>query len=188
MLRKRNIKNLPESEVIALAKKQSRYFGVLYDRYFDQIFRFVFKKLGGQEDLAGDITQQAFMKAMANIEKYEDRGLPFSSWLYRIAQNEVLMYFRKVKKNVEVAIDENRIMDLAGEANLSNSMSIGDQERLVEMLNDLKEDQIAIIELRFFQEMSFKEIAEIYNITEANAKMRTYRILERIGKKWEEKK
>ncbi|MGB0915737.1 MAG: RNA polymerase sigma factor [Crocinitomicaceae bacterium] len=174
--------------MIALAKKQSRYFGVLYDRYFEQIFRFVFKKLGGQEDLAGDITQQAFMKAMANIEKYEDRGLPFSSWLYRIAQNEVLMYFRKAKKNVVVAIDENRIMDLAGEANLSNSMSIDDQEKLIEMLNNLKEDQIAIIELRFFQEMSFKEIAEIYNITEANAKMRTYRILERIGKKWEEKK
>ena len=185
MLRKKNIQNLTESEVIALAKKQSRYFGVLYDRYFDQIFRFVFKKLGGQEDLAGDLTQQTFMKAMANIEKYEDRGLPFSSWLYRIAQNEVLMYFRKSKKNFEVAIDENRVMDLAGEANISNSMSIDDQERLMEMLNDLKEDQIELIELRFFQEMSFKEIADIYNITEANAKMRTYRILERIGKKWE---
>lgn len=185
LLRKKNIQNLTESEVIALAKKQSRYFGVLYDRYFDQIFRFVFKKLGGQEDLAGDLTQQTFMKAMANIEKYEDRGLPFSSWLYRIAQNEVLMYFRKAKKNIEVAIDENRVIDLAGEANISNLMSIDDQERLVEMLNDLNEEQIELIELRFFQEMSFKAIAEIYNITEANAKMRTYRILERIGKKWE---
>ena len=70
--------------------------------------------------------------------------------------------FKIPKKNVEVAIDENRIMDLAGEANLSNSMSIGDQERLVEMLNDLKEDQIAIIELRFFQEMSFKEQLTIW--------------------------
>lgn len=188
MLRKKNIQSLPESEVIALAKKQSRYFGVLYDRYFDQIFRFVFKKLGGQEDLAGDITQQAFMKAMANIEKYEDRGLPFSSWLYRIAQNEVLMYFRKAKKNFVVAIDENKVIDLAGEANISCSMSMDDQEKLIEMLNKLNEDQVELIELRFFQELSFKEIADIYNITEANAKMRTYRILERIGKTWNKEK
>jgi RNA polymerase sigma-70 factor (ECF subfamily) len=185
LLRKKDIINLPESEVIALAKKQSKYFGVLYDRYFDQLFRFVFKKVGGREDLAGDLTQQTFMKAMANISKYEDRGFPFSSWLYRIAQNEVLMYFRKSKKNIEVAIDENRMINLAGEANISNSMSVGNQERLIEMLNDLKENQLELIELRFFQSMSFKEISNIYNITEANAKMRIYRILERIEKKWE---
>ena len=184
MLRKKDILNLPESEVITLAQKQSKYFGVLYERYFDQLFRFIFKKVGGKEDLAGDLTQQTFMKAMANIKKYEDRGFPFSSWLYRIAQNEVLMYFRKSKKNIEVAVDENRMIDLAGEANISNSMSTKNQERLIEMLNDLKEGQLELIELRFFQDMSFKEISNIYNITEANAKMRTYRILERIGKKW----
>jgi len=185
LLRKKNLQSLPEPEIIALAKNKSRYFGVLYDRYFDQIFRFVFKKLGGKENLAGDITQQTFMKAMANIGKYEDRGFPFSSWLYRIAQNEVLMYFRKATKNIEVTINENSIMELADEANLSNSMSIENQERLIEMLNGLKEDQIELIELRFFQEMSFKEIADIYNITEANAKMRTYSILKRLGKTWE---
>lgn len=188
MLRKKNIINLPESEVIALAKKHSKYFGVLYDRYFEQLFCFIFKKIGGREDLAGDLTQQTFMKAMANIQKYEDRGFPFSSWLYRIAQNEVLMFFRKSKKNIEVAIDENRVVDLAGEANISSSMSMENQERLIEMLNGLDEDQIELIELRFFQGLSFKDVSNIYNITEANAKMRTYRILERIRKNWETEK
>ena len=186
LLRKRkNKKQLTESEVIALAKQDQVYFGTLYNKYFDQIFRFVFKKLGGDEEITGDLTQQTFMKAMANIQKYEDRGLPFSSWLYRIAQNEVLMFFRKQKKSFTVAIDENKVVGLASEASLSSEyMSQQDQEKLIELLNHLDANHLELIELRFFQEMSFKEIADIYSISEANAKMRTYRILERINKTW----
>lgn len=180
----KKIKFVDEVELIAHAKKDAKYFGSLYNKYFDQIFRFIFKRLGGDEDLAGDLSQQTFMKALANIEKYEDRGFPFSSWLYRIAQNEVNMHFRKAKKNQSVPVDENRIADLASEAEIGSYMSIEDQEQLIEMINDLNDDQMDLIELRFFQELSFKEIAEIYNITEANAKMRTYRILKRIAKKW----
>lgn len=186
MSKKDQISKLSDSELVALAKKKSKYFGALYDRYFDQIFRFTFKRLGGNESLAGDLAQQTFIKAMANLQKYEYRGLPFSSWLYRIAQNEVSMFFRQQKKNYSVSIDEERLMDVAGEANINSYMSIEQQEQLVETLNKLEQSQQDLIELRFFQEMSFKEIAEIYDITEANAKMRTYRILEKIGKMWEE--
>lgn len=174
-----------ESEAIALAKKDRKHFGVLYNQYFDQMFRFIFMRVGGDEDVSGDLTQQTFMKAMANLDKYEDRGLPFSSWLYRIAQNEVLMFFRSKKKTYHVPIDENRVNDVALEANVSGQyMSMDEQEKLVEMLNSLEASQLDLIELRFFQKMSFKQIAEIYNISEANAKMRTYRILERINKQW----
>ena len=188
MTTKKNSEKLTESELIALAKTDSKYFGVLYDIYFDQIFRFVFKRLGGKEHTAGDITQQTFIKAMANIQKYEDRGFPFSSWLYRIAQNEVSMFFRKEKKTHTVSIDENQLSDMASEAAIGQHMSQEEQEQLIEMMNELEEEQLDIIELRFFQGLSFKEIATIYSISEANAKMRTYRILERIGKKWNKTK
>lgn len=186
LIRKKKIQ-FTEAELIAKAKTDTTYFGGLYNAYFEQIFRFVFKKVSGNEDLAGDLTQQTFMKAMANIQKYEDRGFPFSSWLYRIAQNEVLMHFRAQKKTFYVAIDEERINELASEVSGSvQYMSTEEQEQLVAMLNELDSDSLDLIELRFFQELSFKEIAEIYSITEANAKMRTYRILERINKKWKD--
>lgn len=184
----RNRKNLSDAELVVLAKKKSADFGLLYEKYFELIFRFVFKKLGGLEDTAGDITQMVFMKAMANINKYEDRGFPFSSWLYRIAQNEVALFFRNEKKNFSVPIDESRIIELASEAELGSNMTMEQQEELIEMLNVLEESHLEIIELRFFQELSFKEISEIYNITEANAKMKVYRILEKIGKKWKGEK
>ena len=187
MKKRTKINELSEAELIQGAKKDSKYFGVLYDRYFEQIFRFIFKRLGGLEEIAGDLSQQTFIKALANINRYEDRGFPFSSWLYRIAQNEVSMYFRKQKKQHFVEITENSLFVIAEEANIMVSKDVEKQDLLIEILNSLDQNQLDLIELRFFQALSFKEIAEIYNISEANAKMRLYRILEKLAQKWESK-
>lgn len=183
---RRNKKNLSESQIIELAKEDSFYFGELYNTYFERIYRFTFKRLGGNEEVAGDLTQQTFIKAMANMAKYEDRGLPFCSWLYRIAQNEVSMFFRSQKATQTVDIDESKFKDMCAEANLDSYMSMESQEKLVELLNEMEQEHLDLIELRFFQGLSFKEIAEIYGITEPNAKMRVYRILEKLNKKWNE--
>ena len=74
---------------------------------------------------------------------------------------------------------------MATEAKLEvQYMSMDEQEKLVDLLNELPEEHLDLIELRFFHQLSFKQIAEIYTISEANSKMRTYRILERINKMW----
>lgn len=172
-----------EGEQIRLSQLDHRHFGVLYEAYFDSIYRFIYKRLGGNEEVAGDLSQQTFMKAMANIGKYEDRGYPFSAWLYRIALNEVNLFFRNQKKEFTVEINDNQLVGIiedAGERNVSQF----DLEQLIEILNTLEHKQSEIIELRFFQKMSFKEIAAIYSISEANAKMRIYRILEKIKEQW----
>ncbi len=183
MFRKKH-SNLSESEIIRLAKKQQEYFGMLYEKYFEQIFRFVFRRLGGDEETAGDLTQQTFIKAMANMDRYTDKGLPFSSWLYRIAQNEVSMHFRSSKKTVSVAIEQQSVLSLLDDVTSSHHMSLEEQEKLIRLLNELEQEQCDLVELRYFQGVSFKEISEIYNISEANAKMRVYRILEKLKSKW----
>ena len=185
-MKRNDQKNLSEIELIALAKRDKSYFGKLYEAHFESIYRFTFKRLGGDEDIAADITQLTFMKAMTKIHQYEDRGYAFKSWLYRIAQNEVTMYFRKQQNTQHVSIEKRHISELGQEAQLGRYMTIEDQERLVQLLNEMEADALDLIELRFFQEMSFKEIATIYGISEANAKMRVYRILERLQKKWEQ--
>lgn len=186
MFKKRNRTQLSDSELVALAKVKHVHFGVLYERYFNKIFRFIFKRLGGDEASTGDLTQQTFMKAMASLDKYEDRGFPFCSWLYRIAQNEVNMFFRGNKNGITIEIEDKQVLHILEEANLGNYMSIEDQEKLMVQLNELPQENLDLIELRFFQELSFKEIADIYSITEANAKMRIYRILEKMNKNWKE--
>lgn len=175
---------IDDSKQIALAKKNRDAFGPLYEKYFERVFLYIFKKVT-DEDTTGDICQMVFLKAMMNIEKYEDRGVPFGAWLFRIASNEVNMYFRKSKKTHVVEIEESGLIDMIKEMEVGdNYEDIERQEKLIEILNQLKPEHTELLELRFFQNMSFKEIAEIYNITEANAKMKTYRLLEKIKKDW----
>lgn len=184
MFKRRKPIAITEPELIRKAQDDHRHFGTLYEKYFEQIYRFIFKRLGGNEEASGDLVQQTFIKAMANLNKYEDRGLPFSAWLYRIAQNEVNMYFRAQKKQYYVEINDRQLAGLLEETTGSHTFSQGDIEQLVGIINNLEETQLDLIELRFFQEMSFREIAAIYNITEANAKMRLYRLLEKIKQQW----
>lgn len=182
MFKKKDLHNLSETELIKLAKKDMRYFEALYERNFEFVFRFLFKRLSGNEDLASELTQKTFIKAMGAISKYEDRGYAFSTWLIRIAQNEANMFFRASKKIVLIEISGIEVKPLLNEVYESSEFKDEHFELLIKMLNDLPDDQSDLIELRFLHEMSFKKIADIYNITEANAKMRVYRIIEKLRK------
>lgn len=185
MFFKRFNKQFDEALAVQRAKQDPRHFGVIYEHYFEQLYRFIFKRLGGNEAVAGDLVQQAFMKAMANIQKYEDRGVPFSAWLYRIAQNEINMFFRKEQKNYFVEINDRQLLNLLEEAGETDPLFSAEAiEQLMGIINNLEEQQLDLIELRFFQQLSFKEIADMYGITEANAKMRLYRLLEKIKLQW----
>ena len=97
-----------DQTLVAAAKKNRDAFAIIYDKYFERIYLFIFKRVC-DEDIAGDICQETMLKVMFNIDKYEDRGLPFSAWLYRIASNEVNLFFRKKKKNVVVEVQEKHL-------------------------------------------------------------------------------
>jgi len=182
-LDKKQVTYQQDLEFIARAKRDKNAFSLLYNKYWDQIFLYIFKKVQSMDD-AGDICQSAMLKAMMNLPKYEDRGFPFSAWLYRIASNEVNLYFRRKKKDAFVEIRETHVKSLMTEIELSNINSIDEQEKLMLVLGDLKPNQVEIIEMRFFFGYSFKEIADVYKISEANAKMRLYRIIEKLKLKW----
>ncbi len=173
--------NVPanESKIIELAKKQPDAFALLYDYYHKPIFIFIYKKVRNKEQTA-DITQQVFLKAMLNLNKYVYRGFPFSSWLYRIAQNEVNMLFRSNKKMIETEISENDAKTLAEE--ISNHYSDEEIECILKIVANLPEEQNNLIEMRFFQKLSFKEIGSIFEISEDNAKVKIYRILDKLKK------
>ena len=170
-------------EFIAKAKRDKNSFSLLYNKYWEQLFLYIFKKVQSM-DVAGDVCQTAMLKAMMNLPKYEDRGFPFSAWLYRIASNEVNLYFRKKKKDGFVEIKDTHVKELMGEIEISGLESIDEQEKLLAVLSELKPNQAEIIEMRFFFSYSFKEIADFYKISEANVKMRLYRIIDKLKQKW----
>lgn len=170
---------ISEKEVIAAAKTNPARFAPLYNKYYKPIFIYVFKKIK-DEDLTGDITSRVFLKALLNIDKYQDRGFPFSSWLYKIAGNEVNMYFRKANKKQEVELNENDLRTLLDE--VTTFKDDGELGVVIEALNQLPLDQTELIDLRFFEKRSFKEMGEVLGISEGNAKIKLYRAIDKLKK------
>lgn len=169
-----------EWEEIQAAQQNPARFRPLYERYYEPIFRFVFRRTA-DSDLAADLCSQVFLKALQRLGSYQFRGVPFSAWLFRIASNEVAQHFRQNSQKRTVSVEENTLSDVAEEMELEDE--IWQVEELVHALDTLKPTDLSLIELRFFEQRPFKEIAEILDITESNAKVKTYRILERL-RKW----
>ncbi len=169
-----------EYAILKRSRKDPQAFSELYEKYFDRIFNFIYRQTD-DEDLAADLCSQTFLSAINNIDRYEFRGVPFSAWLYKVASNEVNKHYRKIKNNKVFSLEEVRIRELI---EISNE-DLWDEELTNRLLNYLKElptDMLEVLELRFFEEKNFKEIAYILDITESGAKMRTYRALDRLRK------
>lgn len=168
-----------ELQHIEAAKINPARFDLLYESYYRSIFIFVHRRTG-DEELTADITSQVFLKALININKYVYKGVPFSAWLFRIALNEINMYFRKNNGDRVVSLDQSGIGAIIAEVvEEDNSDS---QKRMMAALSKMEDCDIQLIELRFFEKRSFAEVGTIVGLTENNAKVRVYRILEKIKK------
>ena len=168
--------------MILAAQKDHRKFSVLYDRYFEPIFRFIYRRTG-RENLTADLCSQTFLKALQNLKKFEYRGVPFSAWLYRIASNEVNKYYRKTKKVMEFSLEEGVMGEVLEEDDFEDQL-----DYLEEFLGNLSTEEVMILELRFYENRSFQEIAYILEISESAAKMRTYRAIDKLKQFFSAKK
>lgn len=167
-----------EKLIIELAKKDMRKFSPLYDKYYEQIFRYIYQRLNSKE-IAFDITSQVFLKAMIKLKDYKHKGVPFTSWLYRIAKSELNNEFIKDKKSRTINIKKDYVKDLFDEIKeRDNSEEL--KTLLISALEDLDENDLLIIEMRYFEKRSFKEVGEIMEITENNAKVKLYRALDKL--------
>jgi RNA polymerase sigma-70 factor (ECF subfamily) len=166
-----------ELRQIEIAKKDPRQFAPLYKKYHEAIFRYVYKRVD-EEEAAYDITSSVFVKALASLPRYEFRGVPFSSWLFRIAKSELYQSFRDKKAQRTVSLDSVTIVQFIDE--LNEDFSEEQRTTLLNSLKLLKDHQLQLIEMRFFEKRSFKEIGEIVGLTENNAKVKTFRALVKL--------
>jgi RNA polymerase sigma-70 factor, ECF subfamily len=167
-----------EYEIIKKAIDNPEVFGFLYEKYYKQIFLFVLRRIDDKATTA-DLVSQIFLKAMLNLGKYKFQGLPFSAWLYRIATNQINEFYRGSHFQRVISVEDAQISHVLKEVAITDS----DKTDLIsKLLEELDEDEVQILELRFFEDRTFKEVAFILDITENNAKVRTYRILEKLKK------
>lgn len=163
---------------VTQAKSDPTKFEPLYRKYYSPILRYLQQRVDDQE-VAYDIASQVFIKAMKHIVNYEDRGVPFGSWLYRIAKSELYQQFREKQASKLVRIDAIQVASF-DEVFFDVDELEQNRSRLLQTMRYLKPDQLKLIEMRFFEQMSFKEIGEELGLTENNAKVKTFRAVEKL--------
>ncbi len=168
-----------EFEAVQRAVKDPAEFQVLYDRYFAIIFNYIFRKID-DEEITADLTSQTFLRALKNLKKYRFKGVPVSAWLYRIASNEVNRHYQQTKKRVVFSFDVQGFENLI-EQHVEEEHTL-DIDHIIRQMRLMNELDIEALELRYFESKNFAEMAYILDITEANAKMRTYRAIEKLRK------
>jgi len=168
-----------ELMIIEAAKLNPEKFAPLYNKYYRQIFNYVYQRMESK-DTAFDITGQVFLKALTNLGKYQFKGVPFASWLYRIAHNEVMQLFRTQKDKRAVNADVGDLRFICEE----NEEPFFEEyiPAIKKLILELDKDDLQLVEMRYFEKRPFKEIAEILDITEVNAKVKMYRIIEKLKK------
>ncbi|MFY0687247.1 MAG: RNA polymerase sigma factor [Cyclobacteriaceae bacterium] len=165
-----------EQQWIRNAQKDIKGFEPLYNRYYEAVFRFLFRRTG-EEDLTADLCSQTFYKALSNISKFRWQGKPFGAWLFVIARNELKKHYRNQKQ-----------VYLIDEIELKNLFEIDEPtmqpllDRVLSELQLLKELEIRIIELKYFEGASFKEISDLLGQKESTIKMKMYRAIDKVKK------
>lgn len=168
-----------ENKVIRDAVQgESSAFGLLYDHYQPQIYRFVFLKVSRREE-AEDLTHQVFLSAWQNMKGYVDQGYPFSAWLYRIARNEIIDYYRTRKGTV--SIDEVDPEYFAAVENIipATERNMAIRQALL-ALKTLKQEYQDVVIMRFVEELSPKEVAVALGKTEGAVKLIQHRALRQL--------
>lgn len=174
---------LRENAIIEAAKKNPERFEPIYKKYHEQIFRYVYQRMDDIET-AHDVTSQIFLKAITKLDKYEFRGVPFSSWLYRIAMSEVYQYLKDQSSVRTINVETSGLADMVDD--MEDDDRHFEHQKLIKLIGELPEEELQIIEMRYFEKRSYREIGEILGIEENNAKVRSFRIVGKLKKSFQQ--
>jgi RNA polymerase sigma-70 factor (ECF subfamily) len=150
-------------------------FGDLYVHYLDDIYKYIFYRVG-DEKRAEDLTERVFIRAWEAIEGYEPRGYPLSSWLYRIAHNAVVDYYRadKGEKPLDAVAFTLADDSLGPEETLIKKREVSN---LLEAIAQLSEEKQRLIALRFVEGLSHAHVAQILGKSEGACRVIQHRAL-----------
>jgi len=162
-------------------------FDEIYDAHFDDIFRYALHRTGNVAD-AEDLCAQTFLKALKNFWRFRWSGVPISAWLFRIATNEINAHFRKRAKRSFSAIDRHapQLADDGPDGEDAVAMAEAASVRrgafaaLSAAIQTLKPEDQTLLTLRYFEDKTYGEIAQIVGKREGAVTMRIRRALDKL--------
>lgn len=174
-----------EAEIVERAKDDDQAFEILYNHYLPKIFGYIFKRTGNRE-VTEDLVSTTFMKVFCNIKKFEHKGFSFSSWVYKIATNNLVDYYRKQGRVIEIDI-ETTVSLASNEKTPEEQMEDFHNKKVIKwVLDQLPKKYEKVLSLKFFAELSNSEIAETMGISPNNAGVLIHRASKSFQKKYQE--
>ncbi len=166
-------KEAEERLLIEAAQKDLSRFAELYDENFERVYAFVARRVGDR-DAAEDLTAEVFHHALANLGRFEWRGVPFAAWLFRIAANAIADRWQLAAKEQGNPAAEKSDPEESG------LDEVEQRARLFRLVNDLPTSQRRVIEMRFAEEKSIREIAQNLRRSEGAVKQLQFRALQNL--------
>ena len=166
-----------ERELVERAKRDAREFGALYDRHFQQIYRFVYSRVR-EQTAAEDVTSEIFMKALKAMPRYQDTGRPFAAWLYQISVNAIADRYRTLRP--AQPLDDFHDLSVAGPA-LEDLASHRDEiRRIWALVEGLPIQQRTALVLKFQEDMKIEDIAVVMGKSAGAVKLLIHRGVSRL--------
>ena len=146
------------AQLVVLAQQGDQTaFASLYEQYSPLVYRFLRRRLDGPDEIVEDLTEDVFVKVYEKLDRYVERGLPFTAWLYRIAHNHLVDYLRSLPRMTASSLDA--VAEVPERAATAAFSRVLDRQSLEPALARLTPEQRQTIELRFLEGMSVAETA-----------------------------
>lgn len=168
-----------EQAIVDCQKGNLDKFSLIFEAFYKKVYQFVYFRTLHKET-AEDLTSMVFVKALEHISSFDKSKAQFSTWIFQIARNSVIDFYRSKKESVNI----EDVWDLQSKENLEQELDIREKlEQVKGYLQTLPARQREIIIMRVWDGLSHKEIAEILSISEANSKMIFSRVLKELTQK-----
>jgi RNA polymerase sigma-70 factor (ECF subfamily) len=139
-------------------------FAAIYERLAPKVYSYLYHHTNGRAHVAEDLAEEVFVKVLEKLDRYQNRGLPFASWVYRIAHNHLIDYFRSLPKQGLVSIDDCfHLVETRAEKTLDETLTHSELAKAIQYLTD---DQRRVIVLRFLHGLNIVETARVIGKTD----------------------
>ena len=165
-----------EKALIKRAGTDQEAFGELYKLYVDRIYNYVYYRTSNHAE-AEDLTARVFERAMKHIGRYEDRGVPFSAWLYRIAHNLVANWHRDRSRRQILSLDSVSQWQLHEDSPELEAQIVEDKETLLAAIQRLPADRRELLIMKYVEKLPNAEIGDIMGRSEGAIKSLYHRTL-----------
>jgi len=162
-----------ERRLVEASQRDPSRFGALYERYFSRVYAFALTRTGDRT-AAEDVTAETFRRALQNLSRFEWREVPFSAWLFRIASNAAADLQRLEARHTPL----DSLPDEGSDSWEARFIEAEERVQLFELVKRLRKDQQRVVTMRFAQQRSSREIAQIMGRSEAAVKALQFRALE----------